>query len=159
MIVASGDLDEHRIARLVAAGAPIDMWGVGTELGVSREAPTLGGVYKLVADRAPGADWRPVSKRSPAKQTLPGAKQVFRTVREGVMNGARENEYDVDPEEWRKQFWGAGAGDKTDAKPKGDGAHSDGWAEPDMGVLRLRRPREVRRALELLAGAPGGGRT
>jgi nicotinate phosphoribosyltransferase len=87
VIVASGDLDEHRIARLVAAGAPIDMWGVGTELGVSREAPTLGGVYKLVADRASGGGWRAVAKRSPAKQTLPGAKQVFRTLREGVMNG------------------------------------------------------------------------
>jgi putative nicotinate phosphoribosyltransferase len=87
VIVASGDLDERRIAGLVAAGAPIDMWGVGTELGVSRQAPTLGGVYKLVADRAPGGGWRPVSKRSPAKQTLPGPKQVFRTLREGVMNG------------------------------------------------------------------------
>ena len=55
------------------------------------------------------------------------------------MNGARENEYDVDPEEWRKQFWSADAGDKADAKPKGDCADSDGWGEPDMGVLRLRR--------------------
>jgi nicotinate phosphoribosyltransferase len=86
VIVASGDLDERRIAGLVAAGAPIDMWGVGTELGVNREAPTLGGVYKLVADRVPSGGWRPVSKRSPAKQTLPGPKQVFRTLREGVMD-------------------------------------------------------------------------
>jgi hypothetical protein len=55
------------------------------------------------------------------------------------MNGAQENEYDVDPEEWRKQFWSADAGDKADAKPQGDGADSDGWGQPDMGVLRLRR--------------------
>ncbi|MGH2951828.1 MAG: nicotinate phosphoribosyltransferase, partial [Solirubrobacterales bacterium] len=32
-IAASGDLEERRIAELVAAGAPIDLWGVGTELG------------------------------------------------------------------------------------------------------------------------------
>jgi hypothetical protein len=53
------------------------------------------------------------------------------------MSGA--GEYDVDPEAWRKQFWSADAGDKADAKPKSDGADSDGWGEPDMGVLRLRR--------------------
>jgi nicotinate phosphoribosyltransferase len=87
-IVASGDLEEHEIARLVAAGAPIDVWGVGTELGTSRDAPALGGVYKLVAD-APraGAPWRPVHKRSPAKETIPGAKQVFRSHRRGLMAG------------------------------------------------------------------------
>ena len=52
VIVASGDLDEQRIARLVAAGAPIDRWGVGTDLGTSRDSPAVGGVYKLVADSA-----------------------------------------------------------------------------------------------------------
>jgi hypothetical protein len=56
------------------------------------------------------------------------------------MNGARENEYDVDPEEWRKQFWGNdGAPGPGDATAKPNGADSDGWGEPDMGVLRLRR--------------------
>ncbi len=83
-IVASGDLDERRIAMLVAAGAPIDVWGVGTELGTSRDSPVVGGVYKLVADRRDGA-WRPVAKRSPDKATLPGPKQVFRLARGGVM--------------------------------------------------------------------------
>jgi nicotinate phosphoribosyltransferase len=83
-IVASGDLDEARIAELVAAGAPIDVWGVGTELGTSRDAPALGGVYKLVADQA-GGRWRPVAKRSAAKATLPGPKQVFRHVDAGRM--------------------------------------------------------------------------
>src|SRR5919198_3229728 len=38
-ITASGDLEERRIAALVAAGAPIDLWGVGTELGTSRDSP------------------------------------------------------------------------------------------------------------------------
>jgi nicotinate phosphoribosyltransferase len=87
-IVASGDLEEHRIAQLVAAGAPIDVWGVGTDLGTSRDAPALGGVYKLVADAARiGAQWRPVRKRSPAKETIPAPKQVFRSHRDGVMVG------------------------------------------------------------------------
>jgi nicotinate phosphoribosyltransferase len=86
-IVASGDLEEHQIAALVAAGAPIDLYGVGTELGVSRDAPTLGGVYKLVADASHGGAWRSVWKRSPAKETVPGPKQVFRSFADGVMAG------------------------------------------------------------------------
>jgi nicotinate phosphoribosyltransferase len=86
-ILASGDLEERQIAALVAAGAPIDSWGVGTELGTSRDAPTLGGVYKLVVDAPDGPGWRPVSKRSPAKATIPGPKQVFRQYVDGTMVG------------------------------------------------------------------------
>ena len=84
-IVASGDLDERRIADLVAAHAPIDVWGVGTDLGTSRDSPTVGGVFKLVADRPEGSEWRPVAKRSEAKATLPGPKQVFRRILDGTM--------------------------------------------------------------------------
>ncbi|HEU4974202.1 MAG TPA: nicotinate phosphoribosyltransferase [Baekduia sp.] len=76
-ILASGDLQEHRIAELVAAGAPIDAWGVGTDLGTSRDSPAVNGVYKLVAHRVGGA-WRGVFKTSPGKATVPGAKQVHR---------------------------------------------------------------------------------
>ena len=83
-VVVSGDLDERQIADLAAAGAPVDVWGVGTDLGTSRDSPAVGGVYKLVADCRDGA-WRPVAKRSPDKATLPGAKQVFRHVAGGVM--------------------------------------------------------------------------
>ena len=84
-IVASGDLDERRITALVAAGAPIDVWGVGTDLGTSRDSPAVGGVFKLVADRPEASAWRPVAKRSQAKATLPGPKQVFRRTRNGTM--------------------------------------------------------------------------
>jgi nicotinate phosphoribosyltransferase len=83
-IVASGDLEEGRIAELVAAGAPIDDWGVGTDLGTSRDSPVLNGVYKLVADRG-GDGWRGVAKSSEGKATVAGAKQVFRHFREGQM--------------------------------------------------------------------------
>jgi nicotinate phosphoribosyltransferase len=72
-IFASGGLDEFDIARLVAAGAPIDGFGVGTALGVSADAPVLEIVYKLVQ-----VDGRPVAKRSVAKETLPCPKQVWR---------------------------------------------------------------------------------
>jgi len=77
-IVASGDLEERQIARLVGEGAPIDLWGVGTDLGTSRDSPAVGGVYKLVADMPVAGRWRSAFKRSPAKATMPGPKQVFR---------------------------------------------------------------------------------
>jgi nicotinate phosphoribosyltransferase len=95
-IVASGDLDEHRIAELVAAGAPIDRWGVGTDLGTSRDSPTVGGVYKLVADQGSGGSWRGRFKTSPDKASTPGLKQVFRryegdVMLEDVVAGASED--------------------------------------------------------------------
>jgi nicotinate phosphoribosyltransferase len=87
-IAASGDLDEARVADLVAAAAPIDLWGVGTDLGTSRDSPVVNGVYKLVADRpAPEGPWRGVFKRSPDKATVPGGKQVLRRYEDGVMAG------------------------------------------------------------------------
>jgi nicotinate phosphoribosyltransferase len=85
-IVASGDLEEHRIAELCREGVPIDVWGVGTELGTSRDSPVVNGVYKIVADLR-GEAWRGVFKRSLAKETLPGAKQVFRHFNDGTMTG------------------------------------------------------------------------
>jgi nicotinate phosphoribosyltransferase len=84
VIVASGDLEEHRIAQLCGAGVPIDVWGVGTDLGTSRDSPVVNGVYKLVAERR-GDTWRGVAKRSEGKATLPGAKQVFRRFEGGTM--------------------------------------------------------------------------
>jgi nicotinate phosphoribosyltransferase len=84
VIVASGDLEEHRIAEMCRAGTPIDIWGVGTELGTSRDSPVVNGVYKLVAELSDGA-WRGVAKRSVGKATLPGAKQVFRRFEGGTM--------------------------------------------------------------------------
>lgn len=81
-IFASGDLDEYVIARLAADGAPIDAFGVGTQLGTSGDAPWLGGVYKLVEGPA-----GPALKRSPGKATMGGAKQVFRRIEEGKYAG------------------------------------------------------------------------
>ncbi len=76
-IIASGDLDEHRIAALLAADAPIDAFGVGTALSTVADAPALGGVYKLVEIERDGRA-EPVLKMSREKATLPGRKQVWR---------------------------------------------------------------------------------
>lgn len=72
-VFTSGGLDEWAVEDLVRAGAPIDAFGVGTNMGVSADAPALDSAYKLVA-----YDGRPVLKLSQGKGTLPGAKQVFR---------------------------------------------------------------------------------
>jgi nicotinate phosphoribosyltransferase len=72
-IFVSGGLDEQEVAELVRARTPIDAFGVGTQLGVSFDAPCLESVYKLV--RYAG---RPVVKLSTGKRTLPGEKQVWR---------------------------------------------------------------------------------
>jgi len=76
-IMASGDLNEYKILELVAAGLPLDAFGVGTELATSADAPSLGAVYKLVELESQG-EKRYTAKFSEDKQTMPGAKQVFR---------------------------------------------------------------------------------
>ena len=81
-IFVSGDLDEHKIASMLAQGTPVTGFGVGTALSTSNDAPALGGVYKLVEiDR----DHRhvPTVKRSLGKPSYPGRKQVWRTTAGG----------------------------------------------------------------------------
>lgn len=78
IIFASGSLDETRIAALVAAGAPIDSFGVGTSLTTSADAPYLDAVYKLQEYGG-----KPRRKRSTGKATWPGRKQVWRTLEAG----------------------------------------------------------------------------
>jgi nicotinate phosphoribosyltransferase len=76
-IMASGELNEYKILELVAAGVPIDAFGVGTDLSTSSDSPTLGAVYKMVELESHGKV-RYTAKFSGGKATLPGAKQVFR---------------------------------------------------------------------------------
>lgn len=79
LIVASNDLDEDLIADLKRQGAKINAWGVGTHLITSRDAPSLNGVYKLVAVYDDG-EWKPRMKISSnlEKTTDPGRKQLIR---------------------------------------------------------------------------------
>ncbi|HEY5718855.1 MAG TPA: nicotinate phosphoribosyltransferase, partial [Gammaproteobacteria bacterium] len=46
-IFCSGNLDEYQLARLVAAGAPIDGYGIGTHMTTSHDLPSLDCAYKL----------------------------------------------------------------------------------------------------------------
>ena len=72
-ILASGGLDEFSVQQLVEDSAPIDIFGIGTKVGVSADAPWSDMAYKLVC-----YDGRPVMKLSADKVSQPGAKQVFR---------------------------------------------------------------------------------
>lgn len=88
-IMATGDLNEHKIHELMAAAAPIDVFGVGTELAISADAPSSGVVYKLVEMETGGAH-RFTHKLSEGKATLPGPKQIFRYATHDVL--ARSSE-------------------------------------------------------------------
>lgn len=84
IIMASGDLNEYIISDLVKRNAPIDVFGVGTELTTSRDDPAMNGVYKLVAIKIPPLEKGKPNrvlyklKTSPGKKTYPGPKQVHR---------------------------------------------------------------------------------
>ena len=73
IIVASSDLNEYKIKYLVDNNAPIDAFGVGTELVTSRDDPALAAVYKLVEYQG-----EPRIKTSEEKLTYPGKKQIYR---------------------------------------------------------------------------------
>ena len=79
-IVASNDLDEHRIADLKAQGAPIGIWGVGTSIAAAVGQSALAGVYKLALLRDASGRWEGKAKvsDSPAKTSIPGMLQVRR---------------------------------------------------------------------------------
>ena len=79
-VVASNDLDEHRIRDLKAQGAAIDVWGVGTRLVTGHGQGALGGVYKLAAlEDAEGVlQDRVKISEDPIKSSLPGIQQIRR---------------------------------------------------------------------------------
>lgn len=80
-ILASGGLDEHRIAELVEEDAPIDGFGVGTSLGAATDSPVIDLAYKLTEYAGEGR-----TKLSPGKEILPGRKQIYRSYRDGVID-------------------------------------------------------------------------
>jgi len=81
-IFASGGLDETEVERLVATGAPIDGFGVGTAMGVSEDKPALDIAYKLSEYAGKGR-----LKLSTGKPVLPGRKQIFRREQGGRATG------------------------------------------------------------------------
>ena len=81
-VFASGGLDEDSIAAMIAAGAPIDGFGIGTSLTTSSDVPALDCAYKLAEYAA-----LPRRKRSVGKATWPGRKQVWRRYSSDHMSG------------------------------------------------------------------------
>jgi len=79
-IMATSDLNEYKILEFAAAQAPIDAFGVGTDLATSADSPNLGVVYKLVE-----LDGRQTAKFSEDKHTMPGSKQIFRFANHDVI--------------------------------------------------------------------------
>jgi nicotinate phosphoribosyltransferase len=91
-IMATGDLNEWIIHDMVSKQAPIDYFGVGTELSTSRDDPALNGVYKLVGIRIKSNNFKGnkyqtiyKTKKSPGKENFPGPKQVHRIIRDNTL--------------------------------------------------------------------------
>lgn len=79
-IFASSDLNEWKIEKFLQNRAPIDAFGVGTEMVTASPSPALGGVYKLVEVEDADGNSIPKMKLSdePEKATLPGRKTLWR---------------------------------------------------------------------------------
>jgi nicotinate phosphoribosyltransferase len=75
-ILVTSDLDEHAIAAL--ASAPVDGYGVGTQLVTGSGHPTCGFVYKLVSRESASGDMEPVAKKSKDKISIGGRKFALR---------------------------------------------------------------------------------
>ncbi len=75
-IVVTSDLDEHAIAALAAA--PVDAYGVGTQLVTGSGHPTCGFVYKLVAREGADGALAPVAKKAVDKASVGGRKYALR---------------------------------------------------------------------------------
>ncbi|MBD5787169.1 nicotinate phosphoribosyltransferase [Cellulosimicrobium terreum] len=102
-IVVTSDLDEYAIAALAAA--PVDTYGVGTQVVTGSGAPTCGMVYKLVARTDSSGVLQPVAKASTAKTSTGGLKVAARrfgddgrAVEEVVVTGHDLAVRDWDPE-------------------------------------------------------------
>ena len=75
-ILVTSDLDEHAIAALAAA--PVDGYGVGTQLVTGSGHPTCGFVFKLVAREDDTGTMAPVAKKSKDKVSIGGRKFALR---------------------------------------------------------------------------------
>ncbi|MFH0829248.1 MAG: nicotinate phosphoribosyltransferase [Candidatus Kerfeldbacteria bacterium] len=83
-ISVASNLDEYKISRLIEQGIPADIFLVVTEVVTSADAPKLETVYKL-AQIEDGNTIRYTAKFSANKVSLPGKKQVFRIVKDGLI--------------------------------------------------------------------------
>lgn len=102
-ITVTNDLDEYAIASLQTA--PVDSYGVGTQLVTGSGAPTCAMVYKLTERAGDDGTMVPVAKKSTNKATVPGRKLAFRSYEysladcEHVIAGSKEELDAFTPEE------------------------------------------------------------
>jgi nicotinate phosphoribosyltransferase len=91
-IIVSGSMDEYKIDKLINKyNCPIDVFGVGSNFGVSSDIPVLECVFKLVE-----VNGHPVNKFSPNKTYYPYAKQVYRKIEGKYMNHDFVTKIDVE---------------------------------------------------------------
>lgn len=83
-IAVASNLDEYKIAKFIKNGIPADMFLLVTEVVTSADAPKIEMVYKI-AQIENGSSIRYTAKFSPGKLSLPGKKQVYRKLRNGVV--------------------------------------------------------------------------
>lgn len=82
LIVITGNLDEYKIAYLLKNRIPADAFLAVTEVITSSDSPKLEVVYKL-AQVVRNNKITYKSKLAPGKQSFPGEKQVFRSIKNG----------------------------------------------------------------------------
>lgn len=150
-IFATNDLDEYRLKELIDAGAPLDAFGVGTQLATSADAPTLSAVYKLVELRR-GKHLFYAAKFSDEKSTLPGAKQIYRMPDHDVLALATEcnDSYKGEPL-IRPILVGGELVEPLPAteKIREHAMHSIGELRPDLQFLKAALPYRVDFSIEL----------
>jgi nicotinate phosphoribosyltransferase len=85
-ITVSNDLDELIIETLTRAGAPINTWGVGTQMVTGGGEAAFSGVYKLAASEEQNRLLPRIKfSDNPEKTTNPGVKQLWRVTDTGGM--------------------------------------------------------------------------
>jgi len=77
-ILASGNLDEYKIEKILKSQPPIDSFGVGTHMGTSSDSPYLDVIYKLSQVSYDKKKFLPTMKLSQKKSNYPGRKQIYR---------------------------------------------------------------------------------
>ncbi|RBP97425.1 nicotinate phosphoribosyltransferase [Bifidobacterium aemilianum] len=105
-ITVTNDLDEYAIAALQTA--PVDSYGVGTQLVTGSGAPTCAMVYKLTERENSQGVMEPVAKKSKNKATVPGRKLAYRSYEyylaetEHIISGSEEKLAAFQPDEdWK----------------------------------------------------------
>ena len=84
-ITVTNDLDEYALAALQTA--PVDSYGIGTQLVTGSGAPTCAMVYKLTERQGADGTMQPVAKKSKDKASIPGRKLAYRSYEYSLADG------------------------------------------------------------------------